>query len=497
MAVEEDGGVVHVSGERAATARHRTLGDDERVTRVDEEHAAGFATRQLLVWLSAFVLALALTFGGGTRQGLGSDGVPELFSLLLLAVALPRAWPFLRGSRAALALTIGVIILPIVQLIPLPPWLWSVLPGRQLVVDILTAANIPLGWRPMTLIPGVTARALLSLLPAVAIFLATLSLDREERRLLLLVAVAIGIVSVFLAMLQVIGGQDSWLYFYKVTNASRGVGFFANANHFGAFMYILLPFAAAALGGMRTRSAAFGLAVFGGLVPALLFGLALSGSRSAIIMGVLSIVTTVPLLLGPELTRLGGRRTLALGAGFLLALLPLLAGLGLTAILGRFGTQDVLTDARWGIAASTWAAVRNYFPFGSGVGTFPSVYPLSERTADLIPQFVNRAHNDLLETLLEGGFGSFILLLGFLVWLSFVARRAIVQDLAVVGRQARAGVLVMVLLLLHSLWDYPLRTIALEVLFALAAGLQFAPPPTSEDHRLWGARRARHRTLKA
>jgi hypothetical protein len=37
--------------------------------------------------------------------------------------------------------------------------------------------------------------------------------------------------------------------------------------------------------------------------------------------------------------------------------------------------------------------------------------------ADLIPDFVNRAHNDGLETLLEGGAGSLLLLLGFIAWL--------------------------------------------------------------------------------
>src|SRR5208282_4796002 len=30
--------------------------------------------------------------------------------------------------------------------------------------------------------------------------------------------------------------------------------------------------------------------------------------------------------------------------------------------------------------------------------------------------------------------------------------------------------------LIHSLWDYPLRTIALETLFSFCAALQFAPP---------------------
>jgi hypothetical protein len=74
-----------------------------------------------------------------------------------------------------------------------------------------------------------------------------------------------------------------------------------------------------------------------------------------------------------------------------------------------------------------------------------------------------------------------LLLLGFVIWLARASYRAFVRQNAVAGRQARAGAIVMWLLLTHSLWDYPLRTIALETLFGFCAALQFAPrrPRTS------------------
>jgi hypothetical protein len=157
--------------------------------------------------------------------------------------------------------------------------------------------------------------------------------------------------------------------------------------------------------------------------------------------------------------------------------------------LTRFATQDVAEDARWFIAAETWRAILNYLPFGAGVGTFPRVYPLLESASALIPEFVNRAHDDLLETLFEGGLGSLALLLAFLGWLFLTMRRTIFGDLEVVGRQTRAGVIVIALLLVHSLWDYPLRTIALESLFAFCVALQFAPPLAAEEHRgAWSLR---------
>jgi hypothetical protein len=444
--------------------------------------------KDTVFWFAGALLAGSLLFGGATRQGLVSEAIPELLSLPLLALALPRALPLLKRSPSAIALMAGVVVLPCIQLVPLPPGLWTALPGRDFVAEIFTSAGAPLTWRPISLIPSETLRALLSLLPALAIFLATLALERQKRQLLLLFALVIGAASALLAMLQVLGGPKSGLYFYSITNVGRGVGLFANANHFGAFEYVLLPLGAAAMADMRTRSSAFLLVALGVVLPALLFGLALSGSRSAIALGAASIAATIPLLLGRDLKGLGRSRALAFAAGLALALVPLMMGLGMLEIMTRFTEHDVAEDARWAVAASTWEGIRSYLPFGAGIGTFPSVYPLHERAVDLIPQFVNRAHDDGLETLFEGGIGSLALLVGFIIWLSLATRRAIAVDPTYGGqelpkRQARAGVIVMWLLLLHSIWDYPLRTLALGVVFALCAALQFAPPPSAEDRR--------------
>jgi O-antigen ligase len=310
-------------------------------------------------------------------------------------------------------------------------------------------------------------------------FLATLSLEREARQRLLLLSVVIGVASAVLAMLQVLGGRESWLYIYAVTNLGRGVGFFANANHFGGFEYALLPLAAAALVETRGRSPAFLVAIIGCVVPALLFALALSGSRSAMILGSISAFATLAFVLGPELAMLGRRRALVWIAAFAVVLLFVSMGLGLVQILSRFGEQNLTADARWTIFANVWDGIWTYFPVGAGVGTFIDVYPLHERIADLTPWLLNRAHNDGLETLFEGGVASLLLLLGFIVWLGTATYRALFREDAVEGRQARAGAIAMWLLLIHSLWDYPLRTIALEALFCFCAALQYAPPSPS------------------
>ena len=67
----------------------------------------------------------------------------------------------------------------------------------------------------------------------------------DARRRLLLFALAIGVASAVLGMLQVLGGGP---YFYTITNAGTAVGFAANHNHFAALEYVLLPLGARGAG---------------------------------------------------------------------------------------------------------------------------------------------------------------------------------------------------------------------------------------------------------
>jgi O-antigen ligase len=104
-------------------------------------------------------------------------------------------------------------------------------------------------------------------------------------------------------------------------------------------------------------------------------------------------------------------------------------------------------------------------------------------------RYVNRAHNDWLELGLEGGGLTITGLLVFFVWFgrsSFQIWRpgktgADALDTAL----ARAGSIVVVLLLLHSIVDYPLRTTAMMVVFALACALLIdSKDPTTRPIRV-------------
>jgi len=195
---------------------------------------------------TGLVVTLAMLFGGGGNQE-WSDAVVQLAALPLLAWALFKLSPSQLGriGQWAIVLLCGILALPLLQLIPMPPSLWSSLPGRGEIAAAYQAAGMTLPWLPLSLEPSGTWLGLLSLLPATAVFLAMLSVEQRSRRILIVLILVIVFASVLLDILQVMDGEDSALRFYAVTNRDRAVGFFANSNHNAAFLYCAIPFAAA------------------------------------------------------------------------------------------------------------------------------------------------------------------------------------------------------------------------------------------------------------
>jgi O-antigen ligase len=161
--------------------------------------------------------------------------------------------------------------------------------------------------------------------------------------------------------------------------------------------------------------------------------------------------------------------------------LLVVAEFALLTLLGRFGS-DPLGDYRFRIASTTMEAAQAFQPVGSGVGTFVPVYQMYERSADLIATYVNHAHNDWLELWLEGGWPILCVVALGLAWVARATVRAWrTQDTgepyAPIDRALpRAASIGLVLLLAHSAVDYPLRTTALSVVFAVLAAL-LTPAP--------------------
>lgn len=429
------------------------------------------------------LMVLVLILGGASAPADGG-GYRANLAMQLLSVPL-IAWALLRDpdnqpvpARTLLLLAIALVAIVLLQLVPLPPAVWTALPGRERVAEGFAMIGQPLPWLPLSLNPEGSIAGVLWLLPAFAALLGIVRLGAYRTSLLAWALLAVTIASVMLAALQLTGGRDSPFYFYDITNPGMGVGFFANSNHQATLLLCALPFAAALYAG-RSRSRSMkgtsGLAVvLGGAAVILVVGLALNGSLAGVGLGVAVLVASGLML------RFRRRPVPTWG--------PMLAGLGLFAALAAIflgpTTGSVLQGAersaisRQEMVGTTLAAAGAHFPLGSGVGTFASIYRLQEDPAVTTPQWVNHAHSDVAEIALETGLPGIILMLVLLWWWGRRAYAVWIRD-EQPDHFARAAAIASAAIIAHSFVDYPLRTGAISTLFAICLALLAQPRPST------------------
>lgn len=443
--------------------------------------------------LAVAVLAAAMLFGGSARRDLLSDFAPQVLSLFLLWRAGPEALTRL-GSERLIALLVAIAVLvPIVHIVPLPAVFQGFSSGRNEVLAPLAAVGLGGHWGPISLRPLETIRSALALLPALSLLAAALVLSATQRRALALLAIAVALLNIPLGMLQILGGPESALYFYAITNNGSAVGFFANRNHYAALFYMTLPFCVAFAVSERKFGGVSYVHIGLFAAAALILGLSLSGSRTVLMLGPIALGLSYLWFGRGIMTQAFGKRyrTVGLAAG-LLILAPLALGVGLLTIFGRLETHDVAADLRWPMAAATWAAGLGFIPFGAGLGSFERIYAYFEPTGSVVAPIVNHAHNDWLELFLETGLVAVLVLVIAVLWLLKAARDARDDWEPLDARLARAAVLAVALVAIHLFWDYPVRTIAISSLVALAVGLTFAPASRGQDIE-FGARPRRRR----
>src|SRR5262245_6641118 len=266
-----------------------------------------------LVSCAAF-LAACLTLGGGTSVGFLSDALLQLLAIPVLLVCLWRLLDVTSSAKHArweLLFCLGVVLVPLLQLVPLPPRLWTALPNREPLAATFELLERAVPWAPISVSPRATWLSAMSLLPPLAVFLGTLLLSYRERRHVSIVVLAVGILSVFLGLSQVAQGPKSALRFFEITNQTEAVGFFANRNHFAALLYALtliaavwVAEAAAPLNAQRARlDAAWMLAVAASMavLVVILAGQAMTRSRTGLVL-------TIVALFGAFALALTGRR---------------------------------------------------------------------------------------------------------------------------------------------------------------------------------------------
>jgi len=417
-------------------------------------------------------LALVLLLGGASAAGFNGNVLLQLLGAGLIGWTLwsdGRASPLHTGLRPFF-LTLAV--LAAVQFIPLPPGLWGHLPGRAAVLAGFDTLGVPAPWLTLSLAPWHSLASFAWWIPAGALFVAMRAADAPPIRHVVWMIVGVAAVSVAFGAVQAGAGSA---YFYAITNEGEGPGFFANSNHQGSFLLAAL----ALYGGwLITHLRASGRKVNwftgermvqGGIALLLLFGVAVSGSLACVLL-------LVPVLGG---LFFAARPDLRFPVPVVLAaLLLVIAGFAAFLVFGPAANDLTTKGVVAGISRQEFLVtgsriLRDFAPTGSGVGTFLELYRWYEDPAIVSTVFVNHAHDDLLELLIETGIFGLVAAAAFLLWYGPRAwslwsgpRRNPIQ---------LAASMVIGVELVHSLVDYPLRTAAMSSVMAIACVLLVRP----------------------
>ncbi len=433
----------------------------------------------------ALAVGFALVLGGG-----GSPApLPEMVLQLILAGLFASwFWSLDETSRASVPRTAWLVmllavILPLLQLVPLPPSLWHALPGREIERQALALIGAEDSWRAWSQAPARTLASLLVVLPVAALIPMVAAATPRERTRVVLAVLAVAALTMVLGGAQLSGGRGGVLRLYEPLSGSLD-GFQANHNSTADLLLVGMIAVAAVVRDRTEREGLRGdrrlmIAVAAGLTLLLGLGVVLTASRFGIALIPLALLAEA-LLLAPLFrfkTAIAPGKLLA--GGLVLAVLLVSGGLALkqnavlAGVIARFDFTGELRPELW---RDSVYAIGQHFPFGSGMGNFVSTLLAAERLEVVRENMPNRAHNDFLELAVEGGIFGLLLLAA----IAGVLFRAAFRSLRGSDKEGRGlyifALASLLLLALHSLVDYPFRSMALASVAAACAGLILAPP---------------------
>lgn len=258
-------------------------------------------------------------------------------------------------------------------------------------------------------------------------------------------------------------GKIYWLR--TPTQGGAIFGPFVNRNHFAGLMEMLLPFALVGFLVPYMRREKRVMMLFASvLICASIF---ISLSRGGIVSFVAQVIFLASFLLFRSRNKRAAISVSLLGA----ALLPMLLWLGTRPILDRFSSmQDWM---RLAIVKDSMHIIREFWISGTGLGTFPHIYPQYRTfTTDY---FINQAHNDLAQLMVETGILGTVAVFSFLF---LVYKRGLEKALSWntswKGAASLAALTGITGILVHSFFDFNLQITSNALIFCILCGVALA-----------------------
>lgn len=429
--------------------------------------------------LETYHLALVIFFGvcmllgGASAEGGKVHAVFNAIAVMALTVPLfiSKSSYVRLDARMVLVFAFLFLLLVFFQIISLPNGWWSNLVDRDIVQKNFSLLGLPLDYTPLTLAPvRIFTSASMIILPLLVILTLTARRNRLHTNVKLVFIPIIAIISGLLGLAQLLSGG---MTLYDYTSNDLPIGIFSNINHQATLMIMAIPFIAVlAWHNLQDRSRLTSNSFKQmGLILLFLFFLAiliLSRSLAGYLIVLPILAGSLFLLIGKSsyMGKTQIRRIFAASAVLLLISYFLIDPQEL-----RVESVQGSAFSRTMVAVTMKDMIGQHFVWGSGLGSFIDVYRLYEDGDLVINTIFNHAHNDYLEWIVETGIPGILLLGTFLMWLSFRIIKVWRSKLSLETNLARAASLSLLVVVIHSLVDYPLRTYTIAIAAAFCIGI--------------------------
>jgi len=402
---------------------------------------------RMATWSLGAVMLLALLVGGGTEPALVTDAIVQC-ATAIVCIGVLTTKQSTRVDRRLLVFPLCMLAFVVLQATPLPVGLVELF-WPPAVESAWRSSGSAAGWAYLTINLPATISCLGTVATA-SLLLWTLGSLSGEQLLDIVPFVGVGVLAnVFAAVSQL-----SLLGFQPIDNIlsyTIRAGMFANQNHFASLILMTIPPIVLFVAG-PFRAAAL-VALF--LATMILLAV---GSIAGVVVGV-AITALAFVLVG---------RPRQLKPGALIAAGSLLASI---AAIGAYNVAFKPADVNAGRLEYLRTALASIWDsplLGTGFGAFQSSYQIYERAADINSEYVNHAHDDYVELTMGGGLAAVGFVAAYFYLLSTRVRECRRDKVAL------TAFLSILVVLIHSAVDYPLRTSAILFLFVYAHAVLFA-----------------------
>lgn len=428
-----------------------------------------------------------IAFGGVDAWAIGLNSV---FCAVLAVLWLTDSFlskEFRYNSSLLQIPLIGLLIIGIIQLLPLRSFDNT---GNLLNISPVSSLSLD---------PYPTRFFVIQLFGYIVFFAAALVFINNQKRMqkAVLTTMIFGAVMAFIGILQRLASPEA-IYGMRPTPQAIPFASFVNQHHFAAFMNLTLGLTLSLLFGKALKKDKSLLLIIAAFL--MLIALIFTGSRGGILsfFGVLTVVF-LPMLLNKhsdseireQKGKSGFRNKFLLLAGVFAAMFAVIGAISflgggdsLLRGIGFSGQTDISSGRThfWGIALQIFL---DHPILGAGLNAFGAAFTKYDTWNGVYR--IEQAHNDYLQILADAGIVGFALVIAFIYFLFKKALPHIDSSMSNFRRSSAVGALAGCFgILIHSFFDFPLRTPSnafFFLMFAAIATVTIHQPKSDKKHR--------------